>query len=67
MNLKDQNLKYPNLELEFKKSTTKDQIKMNVVVERLKDVEFVAEQILSDKQMIINYDKQRQKNREALK
>ena len=41
--------------------------KMNVVVERLKDVEFVAEQILSDKQAIVNYDKQRQKSREAFK
>ena len=40
---------------------------MNVVVERLKDVEFVAEQILSDKQAIVNYDKQRQKSREAFK
>lgn len=40
---------------------------MDTILQRLKDVEYVAEQILSDKQMIVNYDKQRQKNREAFK
>lgn len=54
-------------EFEFANLIGSNHKKMNIVVERLKDVEFVAEQILSDKQAIIEFDKQRQKNREAFK